>query len=131
MILLVEDHAEMRRYLGSELRAAGFSVVEVSSGEDALVWLGAGVGKDPLVPFPDLVISDVWLSDQSGLEILERLRLLGERTPVILITAFPDALLSERARRLGAACLIEKPFLVGELLGAANRVLDPADQARS
>jgi DNA-binding response OmpR family regulator len=124
LILLVEDHAEMRRFLGTELRRDGYSVIELASGDDALVWLARSRCPQPSIPAPDLVISDVRMPGSGGFEILETLRAQRDPLPAILITAFPDATARGRARDLGAD-LIAKPFDMAELLATTHRILDP------
>ena len=59
----------------------------------------------------------------SGLELLERLTADGDRTPVIIITAFPEVQLRERARRLGASSFLSKPFEADVILNALDEAL--------
>jgi DNA-binding response OmpR family regulator len=122
-LLLVEDDTEMRRMLGAALRRDGFHVIELTNGDDALDWLGPGVLDGDLERLPDLVVSDVRLPYFSGLELLESLKVASRRIPVILITGFPDRELYAQASALGAACVLEKPFDLGELRAAVHVAL--------
>jgi len=122
-ILLVEDDQELRRMLASALRRDGFAVEEAANGDAALDWLDAGVRVGNLERLPDLIVSDIRLPYFSGLEILESLEPARARVPVILITGFPDEETHARARALGAECVLEKPFDLGQLRAAVHLAL--------
>ena len=122
-LLLVEDDLEMRRMLAAALRRDGYFVVEAANGDDALVWLGPGVLDGDLERIPDLVVSDIRLPYFTGLEILESLQVSTRRIPVILITGFPDRDTYAHASRLGAECVLEKPFDLAELRAAVHLAL--------
>jgi DNA-binding response OmpR family regulator len=124
-LLLVEDDDEMRRMVASALRRDGFAVVEARNGDDALDWLGPGVLDGDLERVPDLVVSDIRLPYFTGLEILESLQVSSRRIPVILVTGFPDRETFAEAARLGAECVLEKPFELGELRAAIHLALSP------
>ena len=122
-LLLVEDDTEMRRMLAAAMRRDGYVVVEAANGDDALDWLGPGVLDGEVERMPDLVVSDVRLPHFNGLEILESLQIAARRIPVILITGFPDGETHAQAARLGADCVLEKPFDLGELRAAVHLAL--------
>ncbi len=122
-LLLVEDDTEMRRMLAAALRRDGHQVVERANGDDALDWLGPGVLDGDIERIPDLVVSDVRLPYFTGLEILESLQIARRRIPVILITGFPDHDTYTQAAELGAECVLEKPFDLGELRAAIHLAL--------
>jgi DNA-binding response OmpR family regulator len=122
-LLLVEDDTEMRRMLAAALRRDGHHVIEQANGDDALDWLGPGVLDGDLERIPDLVVSDVRLPYFTGLEILESLQIARRRIPVILITGFPDHDTYALAAELGAECVLEKPFDLGELRAAIHLAL--------
>lgn len=65
---------------------------------------------------PEIVITDVYMPGATGLELLERLRGSDGHTKVILISAFANGEIYEEAKRLGGACVIEKPFNLREFL---------------
>lgn len=73
--------------------------------------------------YPDLIILDVRLPDVDGLEILERLRCLSRRSPVIIITAFHDMDTTIRAVKKGAFEYIPKPIDIEELDLAVRKAL--------
>ncbi len=122
-LLLIEDDLEMRRMLTAALRRDGHLVIEAANGDEALDWLGPGVLDGDLERIPDVVVSDIRLPYFTGLEILESLQVSTRRIPVILITGFPDQETHAQASALGAECVLEKPFDLGELRAAVHLAL--------
>jgi DNA-binding response OmpR family regulator len=59
---------------------------------------------------PNLIISDVKMPGISGLDLLAALRAAELQMPVVLISAFCDEQTLGRAAKLGAACVLSKPF---------------------
>lgn len=106
-ILIVEDDAPLARSIVALLRAAGYAVDHVATGEDALM-----VTADDVYA---LVILDVGLPDTDGFAVLQTLRRRGQRVPVLMLTA-RDAL-DDRVRGLdlGADDYLRKPFAPEEL----------------
>jgi len=69
----------------------------------------------------DLLIVDISLPGRSGLEWIDSLRQLGDRTPAIFITAYADLNATIGALRAGAADFIMKPFRIEQLQAAVER----------
>lgn len=122
-ILLVEDDEDMREMLAADMRREGYRVVEAADGDDAVDWLGVGILDGDPERLPALIVSDICLPYVSGLDILEGARLSPWRLPVILITGFGDADTHERARDLGAECVLDKPFSMQTLRAAVRSAL--------
>jgi DNA-binding response OmpR family regulator len=66
-------------------------------------------------PWPDLVLLDLWLPDISGLEVLDAIRQLDSRFPVIVVSAYGDKRTRQEAARRGANDFFQKPFSSGRL----------------
>ena len=107
-ILVVEDEAKLAQFIELELKYEGYGV---SVANDGLAGLTAARESNP-----DLVILDWMLPGISGLEICRRLRLTGNKVPIILLTAKDDV--EDRVAGLdaGADDYVVKPFSVEELL---------------
>ena len=114
-LLLVEDDRMIGDNLRSALRQCGYAVDWVRDGR-------AADGTLATERF-DLVLLDLGLPQRDGLEVLAALRLRGDRTPVIVVTA-RDALPSRvRGLDAGADDYIVKPFELDELLARMRAVV--------
>ena len=114
-ILLVDDDESLRRVVQYQLGEAGFAVTAAASAEEALATLHG-------TPFR-LVITDVLMSGMTGIDLLDRVRVLQPETPVIVITAHGDVAMAVRAMKLGAFDFVEKPFAGERLVVAVRRAL--------
>lgn len=118
-VLLVEDEPDTREMLGRALERAGFRCFTAGDGPAALA-------RAREAGFLEAVVTDVVLGrdDRGGLRLITELREAGVRAPVVVITAFADVEKVKMALNLGAAYLLEKPFLAPELIEAVARVRD-------
>lgn len=108
-ILLAEDDHDVRTALARLLRLAGYEVICVSNGMQMLDTLSAWV-LDRDEPPCDLIVTDVRMPGFNGLELVEGLRASGWKQPIVVISAFADAEMQRRVRRLEPAQLFAKPF---------------------
>ncbi|HKY38879.1 MAG TPA: response regulator [Polyangiaceae bacterium] len=106
-LLVVEDEAQMRRFLRASLVSSGYQVFEAETGEDGLAQAAARN--------PDLVLLDLGLPDTDGLAVTERLRQWG-KMPIIVLSARGKEEDKIKALDLGADDYLTKPFGIGELL---------------
>lgn len=79
-ILVADDEANIRLLLDELLSNEGYQVTTVGSGREAL--------RKMLRDKYDLLITDIKMPDINGLELLERIRELGQGLPVIICTSF-------------------------------------------
>ncbi|MFH2130989.1 MAG: response regulator [bacterium] len=113
-ILIVDDDARLRSLLAKYLAGYGF--------ETLLLAAGSGVLKTIREETPDLVILDIMLGRENGLEILREIR--GQsRIPVIMLTAKGEETDRIVGLELGADDYLPKPFNPRELLARMNSVL--------
>jgi DNA-binding response OmpR family regulator len=114
-ILVVEDEPRLAELLERQLRAEGYIVEAAIDGAEGFERARAG-GHD-------LLVLDVMLPRMSGLEISMRLRRLGVRTPILMLTA-RDAV-EDRVAGLdaGADDYLVKPFAMVELLARVRALL--------
>jgi DNA-binding response OmpR family regulator len=126
-ILVADDDDAMRELVSSVLAAQGFDVESVRDGTELLNHLDPRGDGEKRV---DLVVSDVQMPGATGLDVLRWVRRRPDPSPpVILITAFGDMHLHRRARELGAADVIDKPFDMAQLCTRVERVLRCKPQA--
>jgi DNA-binding response OmpR family regulator len=107
-LLVVEDEERVASFLHKGLRAHGYDVEWVQTGQDALRRL--------MHPGISLVILDLGLPDLDGLDVLEGLRERGSAVPVLVLRA--RGRLDDRVTglNLGAGGYLGKPFAFEELL---------------
>lgn len=127
-VLVAEDDADLRATLGELLVQRGYEVLSASSGSETLAML-SGAARDA-VPRPDLLLADIHMPGLSGLDLLRAVKLAHWPTPVVLMTAFPDARVRERAEWLGAYTVLEKPLGVARLLDVVAEALSERGRAR-
>jgi two-component system phosphate regulon response regulator PhoB len=113
-VLVVDDDEAVRVLLTRYLEMEGFQVDQVPDGGQALAAIAAG--------HPDLVLLDLMLPAQDGLDILTRLRRDSD-VPVILLTARGSEADRILGLKLGADDYVVKPFSPGELTARINSVL--------
>jgi CheY-like chemotaxis protein len=123
-VLLAEDDSEMRRLLATALQQSGYRVIECQDGV-SLTWRLREIEQRNTGNAFDLIISDIWMPGITALEVLEGMRRRKTLPPVILITAFGDALTHSRARRVGAVAMFDKPFALEELLDRVRELAPP------
>ncbi len=117
-ILLVEDEAEIVRFLTLELQHEGYSVESCGDGRIGLEKARSGEFG--------LVLLDVMLPGLNGIEVLRRLR-KESAVPVILVTARDAVMEKVNGLDTGANDYITKPFHIEELLARIRMVLRTAD----
>jgi CheY-like chemotaxis protein len=116
-IVIIEEDDLMRGLLHEWLAAAGYTVCK------------RGLHEPPAGDRADLVIVDLHMPRQSGVEVVRAVQQAHPGTPVIAISAqFRPGLAGSwrAARALGAHQLIAKPFTREDLLGAVRGVIGPA-----
>jgi two-component system response regulator MprA len=118
-VLVVDDDRALREALRRTLSLAGYEVEQAQDGEQALERIAGSL--------PDAVVLDVGLPGMDGLEVCERLRRLGNRVPILMLTA-RDAV-ENRIDGLdaGADDYMVKPFDVGELKARLRALLRRAN----
>lgn len=112
-VLLVEDDEHVRLATIQSLPLAGLSAQGVDSAEAVPAWLGPSFGG--------VVICDVQLPGNSGLDLLHGLTECDPELPVVLITGHGDIGMAVEAMRDGAWDFIEKPFSAEHLVEVVRR----------
>jgi DNA-binding response OmpR family regulator len=115
VVLLVDDHAAIRRTVAAGLELEGFAVVAASGGRAALE---AAARVRPAV-----VLLDLSMPDLDGLEVLRRLRDDGDEVPVCVLSARDEVGDRVRGLEAGADDYIVKPFAIEEVVARLNALL--------
>jgi len=117
-ILVIDDEKPIRILLREMLERTGYKVIEASDGKKAMALL-----REETV---DLVITDILMPDQEGLQTIRELRRDYPQIRIIAISGGgavgPETYL-QMAKRLGADRTLTKPFSIDELLGAVGELI--------
>ena len=113
-ILIVEDEAEIRRFVRMSLSGEGFEVIEAESVQRGLI--EAGTRR------PDLVVLDLGLPDGDGIDLIRDLRAWSDM-PVLVLSARTTESDKINALDAGADDYLVKPFSAGELLARVRAQL--------
>lgn len=115
VVLVVDDESLIRWSLRARLEAAGYVVLEAETGLEAL----SVFNENPV----GLVLVDLSLPELDGLGVLERAKRERPNCPIIVMTAYDSPGTAERAKALGAAHFVTKPFDFDRLLGLVRSAL--------
>jgi two-component system, NtrC family, nitrogen regulation response regulator GlnG len=123
-ILVADDDRSIRTVLTHALGRAGYQVR--STGHAAMLWRWVEDGEG------DLVVTDVIMPDDNGLDLLPRIRRIRPDLRVIVMSAQSTLMTAVRAAQRGAYEYLPKPFDLADLLAAVARALAaPAAAANS
>ena len=114
LVLVVDDEESYRQALASGLTREGFAVEIAGDGHEALRLFHR--------VHPDLVLLDVMLPDQSGIELCQQMRAL-KPVPIIMVTARDSEVDVVLGLELGASDYVPKPFRLRELVARMRAVL--------
>ena len=118
LVLVVEDEAQILKFLRAALTSHGYRYVEATTGEEGL--------RQAAMRAPDVIVLDLGLPDLDGLEVTRRLR-EWTRTPIIVLSARGQERDKIAALDAGADDYVTKPFGVGELLARLRVALRHGD----
>jgi len=115
-ILIVDDSRMSRRVLRSILEDADHTVIEAKDGLTAI--------EQYYLEHPDLVLLDLTLEDEYGLDVLARLREVAPDARVVIATADIQRQTKELAHEMGIHGYVTKPFQRASVLSAVDSALE-------
>ncbi len=114
-ILVVDDDDDVRLVLRRMLEGAGYEVIEAPNGRAAMV----ECRNQPV----DLMITDIFMPDQEGMETINQVRREYPQLKVIAISGQASTVYLKMAKLLGAQATLEKPLRMEKVLETVKEVL--------
>ncbi len=115
-VLICDDEMLIRLWLGEHLAEAGYNTETVENGKELL----AAFSREPA----DLVLLDLRLPGETGLELLPKLKAMDATLPVIMMSAYGEVETAVAAVRAGAFHFLEKPIALPELALLLEQALE-------
>ncbi len=119
-VLVADDDAGIRTVIGQALERAGYQVRVTSNAATLWRWISDGQG--------DVVITDVVMPDENGLDLIPRIRKIRPELRVIVMSAQSTLLTAVKATERGAFEYLPKPFDLNELISVVRRALEAPRQ---
>ena len=116
-LLVVDDDEAVRTTLSEVLEGAGYSVALAASGLEGIAKV-----RERGRPF-DLVMTDLGMPDVPGWEVVEAVKQLDPKTPVVIISGFDRQRAARRAKELKVELVISKPFELEALVKSVRGLL--------
>jgi CheY-like chemotaxis protein len=114
-VLVVDDHAVVRRMVGSLFKARGFEVSDAENGAQA-------VEKARQI-HPNLIVLDLAMPVMNGFEAARELKTLMPEVPLVMFTNTVGLIVEEEARSAGISAVVSKSGSCYQLLEQANTLL--------
>ena len=119
LVLVVDDDAGLRDSIRALLESMGFLVSTAANALEALTEVGA--------QRPDVILTDIYMPDGDGYELITAIRSFGENIPIIAMSggAFQFGIVDHlgMAKRLGAEATLAKPFRAAALVETVDRAI--------
>lgn len=114
-ILIVDDQYGIRILLNEVLQKEGYTTFQAANGVQAL-----DIAKNHA---PDLVLLDMKIPGMDGIEILKRMKEHDSSIAVIIMTAYGELDMIQRAKDLGAITHFAKPFDIDDIRSAVKKYI--------
>ncbi|MCU0839484.1 MAG: nitrogen regulation protein NR(I) [Rhodospirillales bacterium] len=115
-VLVADDDSAIRTVIGQALERAGYEVRTTGNAATLWRWVTDGQG--------DVVITDVIMPDENGLDLVPRIRKIRPELRVVVMSAQSTLLTAVKATERGAFEYLPKPFDLNELISVVKRALE-------
>jgi two-component system nitrogen regulation response regulator GlnG len=115
-VLVADDDQAIRTVLSHALGRAGFDVRTTGNASTLWQWVSDGEG--------DLVITDVIMPDENGLDLIPRIRKIRPELRIVVMSAHSTMLTAVKAAERGAFEYLPKPFDLNEMVNVVRRGLE-------
>ena len=115
-ILIVDDESNIRLTLKTILEEEGYQCILASSGKEAIDTMN----REAI----DLVITDIWMENIDGIELIEYMKKHKIESEIIVISGHATIELAVKATKMGAFDFLEKPLSFDKLILSVKNALD-------
>ncbi len=122
-LIIIDDDQDISLLLKTFFEKNGFNVGTFNNGKSAVSWL-----KKNQV---DVILCDFKLPDYTGIEILQKIKILQPNAQVIIITGYSDVKIAVEAMRKGAFEYVTKPLYPDEILMTVNEAIEIGNEVRN
>ena len=119
-ILVVDDEVEVRRVAARALERAGHAVEEVESGEAAIERLRTGGER------PEVLVVDLTMPGMDGAATIHDARRIVPGIPAVVMSGYAPDVVAGRFGATEQVLFLQKPFAIGDLVGAVHRAIEAA-----
>ena len=120
-ILIADDDAAIRTVLDRALTRVGFEVKTAANASTLWEWISNGEG--------DMVITDVVMPDESGLDLIPRIKKLRPNLRIVVMSAQTTMMTAVKATERGAFEYLPKPFDLDKVVSVVRRALETPQAA--
>ena len=114
-VLVADDDRAIRTVLNQALTRIGYDVRTTGNAATLWRWVSSGEG--------DIVVTDVVMPDENGLDLLPRIKKIRPELPIIVMSARSTLLTAVKANERGAYEYLPKPFDLNDLTSVIRRAL--------
>ncbi|MGE5423310.1 MAG: response regulator [Ignavibacteriales bacterium] len=114
-VLVVDDQNGVRRLLEELFKKEGYEVTAAADGLESL--------EKVKTSSPDLILMDMKMPNMNGLEASQEIRKINSNIPIIMMTAYGETDVAQKALELGVRKYITKPFDILALRDMVREVL--------
>ena len=114
-ILVIDDEPAVLLIIQRILQNAGHTVISASDGPIAI--------KSYETETPDLVITDMFIPEYDGVQLISHFRRLSSTLPILAVSGHSKSHRLDIATQLGVTAVLEKPFAPEDLVNAVNNAL--------
>ncbi len=116
-ILIVDDDIDLCTLLSEELIEIGYDADFVISADDAINYI---INNST----PALILLDLKMPEKDGFYVMQKVKEMGSRSKIIVLTAYADIKSAMKSTKLGAVDFVSKPYDLDELLISIRKVLN-------
>ena len=118
-ILFIDDEEIIAKTVGDDLEEAGYAVTIATNGEDGIKLFKNGCF--------DIVITDLIMEGKDGMVVIDEIRKISPKLPVVILTGYASKKIADKAMHLPAVKYLLKPCKREDLIQKVEECLNPKE----